>query len=312
MPRWPAVSPSGAISDLARARAIERHLRVDYGYTLATSRPEVADPLAYFLFVRRKGHCEYFASSMAVMLRTLGIPSRMATGFQSGVYNPVTDLWLIRASDAHSWVEAWIPGYGWTTFDPTPPDPKPAPSACSPAPALYLDAAETFWQQWVVSYDLRARARWRTASSRAHAAPACAGTRRLPLCARLGALLRRCGAPLRVAGLIWVAALVAGDFGRAAVPPFAIRRRVERVRRGEASVADATVLYLRMLRILKRRGYQKPPWFTPAEFAASLPRTPLGTRWPNSRRPTTPCASAAMPAPRPNCPSCSTADWSAQ
>ena len=55
-----------------------------------------------------------------------------------------------------------------------------------------------------------------------------------------------------------------------------IRRRVERVRRGQASVADATVLYQRMLHILKRRGYQKPLWFTPAEFAASLPPTPLG------------------------------------
>ena len=49
----------------------------------------------------------------------------MATGFQSGVYNSITDLWLVRASDAHTWVEAWIPGYGWPTFDPTPPDPNP-------------------------------------------------------------------------------------------------------------------------------------------------------------------------------------------
>src|SRR5258708_38685205 len=55
-----------------------------------------------------------------------------------------------------------------------------------------------------------------------------------------------------------------------------MRRRVERVRRGQASVADATLLYQRMLQILRRRGFHKPPWFTPAEFAASLPRTQLG------------------------------------
>ena len=60
---------------------------------------------------------------MAVMLRTLGIPSRVATGFLSGVYNSMTGWQVIRASDAHSWVEAWIPGQGWTTFDPTPSDP---------------------------------------------------------------------------------------------------------------------------------------------------------------------------------------------
>ena len=72
--------------------AIESHLRPDYGYTLEllTSR----SPIRWrtFLFVRKKGHCEYFASSMAVMLRTLGIPSRMVTGFQSGTYNPMTEL----------------------------------------------------------------------------------------------------------------------------------------------------------------------------------------------------------------------------
>ncbi len=76
--------------------------------------------------------------------------------------------------------------------------------------------------------------------------------------------------------LAWVVILVA--LGLAAGPLLRllhIRRRVERVRRGQASVADATVLYQRMLHILKRRGYQKPPWFTPAEFAASLPRPQL-------------------------------------
>jgi hypothetical protein len=77
--------------------------------------------------------------------------------------------------------------------------------------------------------------------------------------------------------LAWVACLVA--LGFAAGPLLRLmrmRRRVQRVRRGQASMADATLLYQRMLHILGRRGYQKPPWFTPAEFARSLPRTPLG------------------------------------
>ncbi len=65
----------------------------------------VADPLATFLFARKKGHCEYFASAMAVMLRTLGIPARVVTGFLGGVYNPMTGWQVVRASDAHSWVE---------------------------------------------------------------------------------------------------------------------------------------------------------------------------------------------------------------
>ena len=269
---------ASATDDLARARAIERHLRSDYGYTLELPDREVADPLANFLFARRQGHCEYFASSMAVMLRSLGIPARLATGFQSGVYNPVSDLWLVRASDAHSWVEAWIPGYGWTTFDPTPADPNAGGLAWLAQLSLYLDAAETFWQEWVMTYDV---ARQGTLAYRMEQGVHRAGIRWFDTAVSL-----RSGWERYVAGwarrfgwqaLAWAAGLVALGFAAGPlVRLMRMRQRVERVRRGQASVGDATLLYQRMLHILKRRGYQKPPWFTPAEFAASLPRTPLG------------------------------------
>ena len=269
---------ASATDDLARARAIERHLRSDYGYTLELPDREVADPLANFLFARRQGHCEYFASSMAVMLRSLGIPARLATGFQSGVYNPVSDLWLVRASDAHSWVEAWIPGYGWTTFDPTPADPNAGRLAWLAQLSLYLDAAETFWREWVMTYDV---ARQGTLAYRMEQGVHRAGIRWFDT-----AVSVRSGWERYVAGwarrfgwqaLAWAAGLVALGFAAGPlVRLMRMRQRVERVRRGQASVADATLLYQRMLHILKRRGYQKPPWFTPAEFAASLPRTSLG------------------------------------
>jgi transglutaminase-like putative cysteine protease len=269
---------AGEAGDLARARAIERHLRSTYGYTLELPDREVADPLANFLFVRRKGHCEYFASSMAVMLRSLGIPSRLATGFQSGLYNPVSELWLVRASDAHSWVEAWIPGYGWTTFDPTPADPSANGLALLTRLALYLDAAETFWQEWVVTYDL---ARQGTLAYHMELGAQRAGIRWFDTAAAV-----RSGWERYVAGwarrygwqaLGWAAGLATLGFAAGPlVRLMGMRRRVERVRRGQASTADATLLYQRMLHILHRRGYQKPPWFTPAEFARSLPRTPLG------------------------------------
>jgi hypothetical protein len=269
---------TGEAGDLARARGIERRLRSGYGYTLELPDREVADPLANFLFARRKGHCEYFASSMAVMLRSVGIPARLATGFQSGVYNPVSELWLVRASDAHSWVEGWIPGYGWTTFDPTPADPNAGGMALWTRLALYLDAAETFWQEWVVTYDL---ARQGTLAYHMEV-----GAQRMGIRWFDTAMAVRSGWERYVAGwarrhgwqiLAWAIGLAALGF---AVGPLVrlmgMRRRVERVRRGQASMADATLLYQRMLHILKRRGYQKPPWFTPAEFAASLPRTQLG------------------------------------
>ncbi len=269
---------ANATGDLARARAVERHLRSDYVYVLELPDREVADPLANFLFVRRKGHCEYFASSMAVMLRSLGIPARLATGFQSGVYNPVSGLWLVRASDAHSWVEAWIPGHGWTTFDPTPADSNAGGFAILGRLALYLDAAGTFWQEWVMTYDVAHQGTLAYHMEQ--------GARRWGIRWSDTAASLRSGWERYVAvrarhfgwqALAWAAGLVA--LGLSAGPLLRLmrmRQRVERVRRGHASVADATLLYLRMLHILKRRGYQKPPWFTPAEFAASLPRTPLG------------------------------------
>jgi hypothetical protein len=270
---------AGATSDLARARSLEQRLRSDYGYTLELPKHESADPLADFLFTRRQGHCEYFASAMAVMLRTLHIPSRLATGFQLGVYNPISDLWLVRASDAHSWVEAWIPGRGWTTFDPTPPDLSAHSLTLLSKAALYLDAIETFWQQWVVGYD-----------------PNHQGT----LTDRIGQSARRFGLgwlqSLSGAGSRWAAQskVWLRHYGAAALagllavywlwrhgPGFwramRMRRRVQRVRRGEASGADATLLYERMLHVLRKRGYQKPIWFTPVEFARSLMDTPMGS-----------------------------------
>jgi transglutaminase-like putative cysteine protease len=280
-PRIPALAramTAGAATDLERVRAVEQRLRHDYGYTLELPRSEPADPLADFLFVRRKGHCEYFASAMAVMLRTLGIPARLAAGFQGGVYNPISDLWLVRASDAHSWVEAWIPGHGWTTFDPTPPDPSSHAITLFSKAGLYLDAAETFWQQWVVGYDPGHQGTLADGIEQA--------ARRLGMgwfdsllgaesqwLKRAGAWIRRFAAPVLL--------LLLGALGMwFAVPRLArswrMRRRVERVRRGKASVADATLLYERLLHVLRRRGYQKPAWFTPVEFARSLEATPMG------------------------------------
>lgn len=269
---------AGTTGDLERSRSVERHLREDYSYTLQLPDHEVADPLAYFLFTRRKGHCEYFASAMTVMLRTLGIPARLATGFQSGVYNSITDLWVVRASDAHTWVEAWIPGHGWSTFDPTPPDPNPETFGLGARLGLYVDAAETFWQQWVVGYDAGHQG---SLADRFEQGARGMGIGWFDSLSSLGAGWKGTSvmAWARRFGLRVAIVLTLGAWLWALGPPLVrllrMRRRVERVRRGEASVGDATLLYQRMLTVLKRRGYQKPAWFTPTEFAASLSGSPL-------------------------------------
>ena len=155
-PRIPQLArgvAAGGGTDLERARAIERHLRTGFGYTLQLPSREVADPLAYFLFTRKKGHCEYFASAMTVMLRTLGIPARLATGFQSGITIPsrtVAGARLGRAQlggglDSRPWLDHFRPHAARSLTRPR--------FALLTKLDLYLDAAETFWQQWVVGYD---------------------------------------------------------------------------------------------------------------------------------------------------------------
>ena len=101
--------------------AMNKYLKETYTYDLSIppQRKEM-DAVEYFLFVQRRGYCEQFSSSLAVMARSLGIPARVATGYAPGEYDPFTGLYEVRASDAHAWVEIYFPGYGWSTFDPTP------------------------------------------------------------------------------------------------------------------------------------------------------------------------------------------------
>jgi len=139
-------------NDFDKASAIENYLRAHFGYTLELPRTAPEDPVASFLFERKRGHCEYFASAMAVMLRTLGIPSRVVNGFRSDEFNDVTGNYVIRAKNAHSWVEAYFPGYGWRTFDPTPGGSAGSPQGWGRL-ALYVDAMSSFWRDWIVSYD---------------------------------------------------------------------------------------------------------------------------------------------------------------
>src|SRR6267143_1160525 len=142
-----------APSKYEKATAVEQYLSTHFGYTLELPRTLPQDPLANFLFERKKGHCEYFASSMAVMLRSLGIPARIVTGFRGGEFNDLTGQYVVRASNAHSWVEAYFPTYGWVTFDPTPGGDLETRMGWSRL-SLYIDAAASFWREWVINYDV--------------------------------------------------------------------------------------------------------------------------------------------------------------
>ncbi|MEP7038283.1 MAG: DUF3488 and transglutaminase-like domain-containing protein [Acidobacteriota bacterium] len=140
-----------------KAKAAEKYLQTQFGYTLEM-KAGGEQPLADFLFNVREGHCEYFASAMAIMLRTQGIATRIVNGFQQGEYNETADVFVIRQKDAHSWVEVYFPKEdAWIPFDPTPFAGQSNGGASNNGIVgsfnKYIEALETFWIQYFVSYD---------------------------------------------------------------------------------------------------------------------------------------------------------------
>ncbi len=103
-----------------KVRALERWMGEHTKYTLdIPPLPASRDAVDQFLFVDRRGFCEQIGTSLVVMLRSLGIPARLAVGYATGERNPFTGLYEVRAKDAHAWAEVYFPGVGWQGFDPT-------------------------------------------------------------------------------------------------------------------------------------------------------------------------------------------------
>lgn len=270
-------------TDYARAASIQKYLRARYGYTLQLPKTEVDDPLVNFLFVRQAGHCEYFASSMAVMLRTLGIPSRLVNGFRGTEYNDLTGSYIVRARNAHSWVEAYFPGHGWAEFDPTPPAANFLASGSSRI-LLYLDAARELWREWVVNYDfLRQRQLGSIAATHSrHWVEDAALWVRSKYRGMLESA-RAWSTWISESGDKAMVAMFAGAgfmLVLASMPTIfrAVRRR--RIIAGAAvQPSEAAALwYARMLRKVARRGWRKLPSQTPGEFASSISEHPLRER----------------------------------
>ncbi|MGE5321759.1 MAG: DUF3488 and DUF4129 domain-containing transglutaminase family protein [Actinomycetota bacterium] len=267
---------SSADSNYASALAIEQYLRTHYAYTLQLPGVRVPDPLAYFLFERKKGHCEYFASSMAVMLRTLGIPARVVNGFRGGEYNDLTNSYIIREKDAHSWVEAYFPEFGWVTFDPTPASDTQTGDAALSRVSLYLDAASELWREWVINYDFTHQMKLSAdiSSSTRHAQFTITSWMAKQYRRAVSVVLdwqKRLGemTPQEMASwCVVLALLLALPFIPRAWRTFDRRRRARDPR--HAPRTAASFWYMRMLKRVARHGFRKQPAQTPVEFASSI------------------------------------------
>lgn len=139
-----------------KAVAIESYLKNTYGYSL-DMKAGGDEPVADFLFNVKKGHCEYFATAMAMMLRTQGIATRIVNGFHTGEYNDSAGMYIVRQRHAHAWVEVFFPKENaWVPFDPTPAAPFEAGTGFAGLMARankYLEAAEAIWIQYFVAFD---------------------------------------------------------------------------------------------------------------------------------------------------------------
>lgn len=260
---------AGAQDVQGKALALEEHLRTHYAYSYETIRDQGHTPLDWFLFEGRRGHCEFFASALAVMLRTVGVEARVATGFSLGERNPVTGYYEVRALDGHAWVEARIPGKGWLMLEPTPFYPLPQPQTSEPVAGQmerYLDRlAQTSElldpESLKTSVIVGARETWRQARLALQAIA--------DLPRRLGWYLPAIMLGLAaVAVLAYLAALLIAD----AVNNNRVRRTLQQAASGD--VGTATLLLAQALHVAAQpRGFGRSPGWTFREYVRSLAET---------------------------------------
>jgi protein-glutamine gamma-glutamyltransferase len=274
---------NAAPNKYAKAQALEEYLRSHYRYSLALrGTPHSKDPLAMFLFDVRAGHCEYFASSMAIMLRQIGIPSRLVNGFRAGEYNRIGDSWTVRQYHAHSWVEAYFPPYGWTEFDPTPAEPEHSQSEFARLFSNLTDAIDLWWWEGVVNYDPSQQ--YRVISAVYSILEKCRSGadslwKRASDTGRMAASMFR--SPDMMPALIqnwflWAPCLAAALL--LAIGP--LRRKIFREARRAFHHDNPRIVaasfYAEAIAMLGNRGFRLEPGQTPLEFARSLGGHPSG------------------------------------
>jgi len=287
----------GAATQIEIARKIESHLRTTYNYTLNLRRVEDGDPVADFLFNTREGHCEYFASAMVLMLRSRRVPARLVNGFQMGEYNDAADVYTVRQSDAHSWVEVYFPRRDqngvWAPFDPTP---AAGLSVYGGGLAAWMrhhrEAMEMFWLEHVIGFDTNkqfsmAGAAQRWVSSLLSSYKWDYSSQWIDWIPKLAQKIEswkgRAGAPggkspedgrpsAAFGGGAHPLALALFGVALAIAAVFSWRWYGRSWRRNarQDSAASAVAFYQEMLRALERAGHKRAIHQTPAEYAEQL------------------------------------------
>ncbi len=272
------IREANAHTTFDKAVAIKAWLARNATYTLELKDPGDQEPIDFFLFDRKQGHCEYFASAFAILARSVDVPVRQVNGFLGGEWNEYQNYIAVRAGDAHSWDEVFFPGVEgtgvWVTFDPTPAGDVDqlgrGSSGWRAKIARFMDTLRFQWAKWVIEYDLVSQ---------------------LSLFKSLGGAIKTAAVAIKDAA-IWLKNLaveywpISTPLGSLLIVALVIRRRrrraklppelrVSRKPRQRSTVAE---IYDGVAKQLAKAGFARTTSTTPRELAGKLAAHPAGTQ----------------------------------
>jgi transglutaminase-like putative cysteine protease len=249
--------------------AIQDFLEDQYTYSLDLGDAYSDDPLSYFLFDKKSGHCEYFATAMTLMTRLIGIPARLVKGFQKGEWNEEERFFEVRQRNAHVWVEVFFPDYGWIEFDPSPRAVadeylENQRSPIARALTKRFLGLQILWRKSIVGYNATRQSRMLSEMKDFvfHEAPRRAAE-------TLSGLIKSAwqsisvNLPAAIAVAAFIIAVVVG-YRKGVLFPNLTWTMVRRKRR-----LEGTAFYERMLGLLAKKNVVKPASMTPLEFLDS-------------------------------------------
>jgi len=257
---------AGLTNDYDKAIALQTWLQTNLTYTLEQKDPGTQEPIDFFLFDRKKGHCEYFASAFVILARAVDIPTRQVNGFLGGEWNEYKGYVAVRAGDAHSWAEVFFPGVGWATFDPTPAQSLDelgrGGDGIRARIGRLFDTLRFQWSKWVIDYDLSSQ---------------------ISLFKSIGAAIKRAAVAVKTAIVVaknWALRqpLAAIAIGIVLAIGIALWRR--RKKRGAAMTSAAprtprkrpsiSMMFDDVVKRLAKAGHRRDAGQTPREWAAKL------------------------------------------
>ncbi|MDX1951359.1 MAG: transglutaminaseTgpA domain-containing protein [Verrucomicrobiota bacterium] len=235
----------GRTTDAEIASAIVNHLQTNFTYRLGAPALSRINTLEDFLFEKREGHCERFASTLALLLRMKGIPSRVVMGYVPGPLNRFTGWHQVRFKDAHSWTEAYLEGRGWVTLDATP---GQSGNGALSGFQDFLEGLDLFWYSRVVGFDAAAQRQ---------------------LFSQWGAMLGNLPGWI-AAQRDWLILFFGGALVIACGPRLWRKARAVPTKKSSRGVDAAHEYYSELLKILGKRGLWREMFQTPFEFLKLL------------------------------------------